>query len=156
MMCITMTRKGPNMNNITPKGPLALARSFVTSILYMVVSLGLLAGCAADRPLRTPDAGEVIRASLQPAMAIKPVTAPFYELAERLPPVVQLPPEPKLDLLVKNGPAREVFLAIVTDTHYNMLLHPDVAGNVSMTLRGVTVLEALEAIRDVYVYYFKM
>ena len=156
MMCIKMTRKGPKMNNFTPKGPVALARSFVTSTLYMMVSLGLLAGCAADRPLRTPDAGEAIRASLQPTMATKPVAAPFYELAERLPPVAQQPPEPKLDLLVKNGPAREVFLAIVTDTHYNMLLHPDVAGNVSMTLRGVTVLEALEAIRDVYGYYFTM
>jgi hypothetical protein len=85
MMGITMTRKGPKLNNITAKGPVALARSLVTSILYMVVSLGLLAGCAADRPLRTPDAGEAIRASLQPAMATKPVTSPFYELAELLP-----------------------------------------------------------------------
>ena len=89
-------------------------------------------------------------------MVTKPVTTPFYSQAEILPPVVELMPEPKLDLLVKNGSAREVFLAIVTDTNYNMLLHPEVAGNLSMTLRGVTVLEALEAIRDVYGYYFKM
>jgi MSHA biogenesis protein MshL len=37
-----------------------------------------------------------------------------------------------------------------------MLMHPDVAGTLSVTLRGVTVLEALESIRDVYGYDFKM
>jgi MSHA biogenesis protein MshL len=37
-----------------------------------------------------------------------------------------------------------------------MLMHPDVAGSLSVTLRGVTVAEALEAVRDVYGYDFKM
>jgi MSHA biogenesis protein MshL len=47
-------------------------------------------------------------------------------------------------------------LAIVADTRYSMLMHPDVAGTLSVTLRGVTVTEALEAIRDVYGYDFKI
>jgi len=153
MMHTSMNQQGSNMNNNTTKGSVA------TSVLYLSVSLGLLAGCAADRSLQTPDVGEEIRASLEPTMATKPVTTPFYSLAELLPPVEELEellPEPKLDLLVKNGSAREVFLSIVADTNYNMLLHPEVAGNLSMTLHAVTVLEALEAIRDVYGYYFKM
>ena len=49
-----------------------------------------------------------------------------------------------------------MFLAIVADTRYSMLMHPDVAGTLSVTLRGVTVKEALEAIRDVYGYDFKI
>ncbi|MGY8861817.1 MAG: hypothetical protein ACKVJ2_04220, partial [Pseudomonadales bacterium] len=102
------------MNNNTTKGSVA------TSVLYLSVSLGLLAGCAADRSLQTPDVGEEIRASLAPTMATKPVTTPFYSLAELLPPEVESMPEPKLDLLVKNGSAREVFLSIVADTNYNM------------------------------------
>jgi MSHA biogenesis protein MshL len=61
-----------------------------------------------------------------------------------------------LDLLVNNAQAREVFLAIVADTRYSMLMHPDVSGTLSVTLRGVTVTEALEAIRDVYGYDFKI
>ncbi len=72
------------------------------------------------------------------------------------PPVVPGLPEPKLDLLVNDVPARDVFLAIVANTRYSMLMHPDVAGSLSVTLRGVTVLETLEAIRDVYGYDFKM
>jgi MSHA biogenesis protein MshL len=37
-----------------------------------------------------------------------------------------------------------------------MLMHPNVAGTLSVTLRGVTVVEALEAIRDVYGFDFKI
>jgi MSHA biogenesis protein MshL len=77
-------------------------------------------------------------------------------LAEPAPVAVPLPPEPRLDLLVSNAQAREVFLAIVADTRYSMLMHPNVAGTLSVTLRGVTVAEALEAIRDVYGYDFKI
>ncbi|WP_198674777.1 secretin N-terminal domain-containing protein [Rhodoferax ferrireducens] len=123
------------------------------------MGLGMLAGCAADRPLRTPDVGAAVRADLPPAAMPKPVAVPSRisdALAEPAPPVVPLLPEPKLDLLVNNAQAREVFLAIVADTRYSMLMHPDVSGTLSVTLRGVTVAEALEAIRDVYGYDYKM
>jgi MSHA biogenesis protein MshL len=130
----------------------------------LVVSLlggVLLSGCGAlDRPLRTPDVSAAIKADLPPAAAPKPsavVPAKVSEaLAEPPPPVVAPAPEPRLDLLVNNAQAREVFLAIVADTRYSMLMHPDVSGTLSVTLRGVTVSEALEAIRDVYGYDFKM
>ena len=123
------------------------------------MGLNLLAGCAADRPLRTPDVGSVVREELAPSTVTKPVGVPSRisdALAEPAQPVVPMAPEPKLDLLVNNAQAREVFLAIVADTRYSMLMHPDVAGTLSVTLRGVTVAEALEAIRDVYGYDFKM
>lgn len=124
------------------------------------LGLGLLAGCSADRPLRTPDVGQAIRAELpQPAPVQTVVKVPeriSEALAEPMPVAQPVAPEPRLDLLVNNAPAREVFLAIVADTRYSMLMHPDVAGTLSVTLRGVTVAEALEAIRDVYGYDFKM
>jgi len=124
----------------------------------LALAAGLLAGCAADRPLRTPDVGAALRADLPPAAAT-PVQVPTRiseALAEPAPPAVTLAPEPRLDLLVNNAQAREVFLALVADTRYSMLMHPDVAGTLSVTLRGVTVSEALEAIRDVYGYDFKI
>ena len=135
------------MKKIAPKEIAAI------SVLWMTASL--LAGCASDRSLRTPDVGEAIRSVLPPATVAVPSSI-SDALAEPAPPVVPLLPEPKLDLLVNNAPAREVFLAIVTDSRYSMLMHPDVAGSLSVTLRGVTVLETLEAIRDVYGYDFKM
>lgn len=125
-----------------------------------VLLAGLLAGCAADRPLRTPDVSETVRAELAATTPPKPPVAVPTQvidaLAEPAPKPVAAPPEPRLDLLVNNAQAREVFLAIVADTRYSMLMHPDVSGTLSVTLRGVTVTEALEAIRDVYGYDFKI
>jgi len=157
-----MTRKAPTMIDIfqtTQTGQAARTQSFAISALCVAMGVGLLAGCAADRPLRTPDVSDAVRADLPPAAALKPVAVPSRisdALAEPAPPVLPLPPEPRLDLLVNNAPAREVFLAIVADTRYSMLMHPDVAGTLSVTLRGVTVAEALDAIRDVYGYDFKI
>ncbi|MBA4382616.1 MAG: general secretion pathway protein GspD [Sideroxydans sp.] len=66
------------------------------------------------------------------------------------------PVEAKFDLAVSNTPAQQVFMAIVSGTRYSMLLHPDVSGNVSLNLKDVTVFDALEAIREMYGYEYKM
>jgi MSHA biogenesis protein MshL len=140
-----MTTQSASMTKLFPIGALLIA--------------GLLASCAADRPLRTPDVSETVRAELAASPARSPVAVPATvsdALAEPAPKALAAPPEPRLDLLVNNAQAREVFLAIVADTRYSMLMHPDVSGTLSVTLRGVTVTEALEAIRDVYGYDFKI
>lgn len=157
-----MIRKAHTMTDIfeaTQTGFSVRTRWFAVSGLSLAMGVGLLGGCASDRPLRTPDVSAAIRAELPPDRASKPVAVPpriSAALAEPAPPTVPLLPEPKIDLLVNNAQAREVFLAIVADTRYSMLMHPDVGGKLSVTLRGVTVTEALEAIRDVYGYDFKM
>ncbi|MBA4217381.1 MAG: general secretion pathway protein GspD [Methylibium sp.] len=43
-----------------------------------------------------------------------------------------------------------MFLSLVSDTRYSMLVHPAVSGQLSVTLKGVTLREALDAIREVY------
>jgi MSHA biogenesis protein MshL len=62
----------------------------------------------------------------------------------------------KFDLTVNNTPASQVFMSIVSGTRYSMLLHPDVSGNISLNLKDVTVFEALEAIREMYGYDYKI
>ena len=134
--------------------------------LLLFLSMGMLAGCAVDRPTRIPDVSSVVRADLPVALVTPPaVASPVSEVPAQLavltPVLPNLPPpllpsEPRIDLLINNAPARNVFLAIVADTRYSMLLHPDVAGSLSMTLRGVTITETLDAIRDVYGYDFKI
>jgi len=66
------------------------------------------------------------------------------------------PTEAKFDLVVNNTPAQHVFMAIVSGTRYSMLLHPDVAGTISLNLKNVTVFDALEAIRELYGYDYKV
>jgi len=64
--------------------------------------------------------------------------------------------EEKFDLSVNDTPAQQVFMAIVSGTRYSMLLHPDIDGNISLNLKDVTVFDALEAIREMYGYEYKI
>ena len=124
-------------------------------LLWLLV----LGGCASDQPLRTPSASAIVQTELAATVPARPVLLPARvsaALAEPAPAAPAVAPEARLDLLVNNAQAREVFLAIVADTRYSMLMHPDVAGSISVTLRGVTVPEALDAIRDVYGFDFKI
>jgi MSHA biogenesis protein MshL len=130
-----------------------------TATVLLALSAALLCGCA-EHVLRTPDVGAAMRADLPPAAApTAPAAVPaqvLAALAEPAAPMALPAPEPRIDLRVNNAQARDVFLALVADTRYSMLMHPDVTGTLSVTLRGVTVAEALESIRDVYGYDFKM
>lgn len=138
---------------------LASKRYPVYPWMALLMTLGLLSGCASDHVLRTPDVSAAMRADLPTAAPKVPAAVPAQvseALAEPAPPPVRPAPEPRIDLLVNNAQARDVFLAIVADTRYSMLMHPEVSGTLSVTLRGVTVTEALESIRDVYGYDFKI
>ncbi|PWB49920.1 MAG: pilus (MSHA type) biogenesis protein MshL [Nitrosomonadales bacterium] len=66
------------------------------------------------------------------------------------------PLEQKFDLVVNNAPASQVFMGIVNGTRYSMLVHPDVTGSVSVNLKDVTVFEALDAVREIYGYEYKV
>lgn len=122
----------------------------------LLTAAALLPGCAAERPLRTPTVTDAIRAELAPTANVSVPARISEALAEPVPPLPAQAAPPRLDLLLTNAQARDVFLAIVSDTRYSMMVHPDISGTMSLTLRGVTVLEALEAIRDVYGFDFKV
>lgn len=62
--------------------------------------------------------------------------------------------EPRFDLVVSNAPASQVLLGIVAGTRYSMLLPPDLAGQVTVNLKDVTVLEALSALKQLYGYEY--
>ena len=66
------------------------------------------------------------------------------------------PVESRFDLAVNNTPVQQVFTAIVSGTRYSILVPADVSGNISLNLKDVTVLEALEAIRETYGYEYKV
>ncbi len=66
------------------------------------------------------------------------------------------PAETRFDLVVNNTPAHQVFTAIVSGTRFSILVPADVTGSISLNLKDVTVFEALEAIREVYGYEYKV
>ena len=64
--------------------------------------------------------------------------------------------EARFDLALLNAPATQVFMALVTGTRYNMLITPEVSGQITVNLKDVTVREALDAIRELYGYEYRM
>ncbi|TAJ77942.1 MAG: general secretion pathway protein GspD [Gallionellaceae bacterium] len=77
-------------------------------------------------------------------------------LAMALPKAESGPLDARFDLTVNSTPAKEVFAAIGSGTRYNMLPLPGVEGNITLNLKDVTVFEALDTIRALYGYEYKV
>ena len=122
----------------------------------------LLAGCAGGPAWHNPfdhTANDLEHASKQ---RVKPPAAPEAVTDAMLPPLLiampksAAPVEPRFDLSVNNAPADQVFMAIVSGTRYSMNVRPDVKGLVTVALKNVTVHEALDTIRDLYGYEYRI
>ena len=131
-------------------------------LMLPLMLLGLwLAGCTTQ--VKNPGATfDRIGQEMQGAVGSKPKAGEDALTQAMLPPMqLELPAtaqsvEPRFDLAVSNAPAAQVFMALVSGTRYSMLVAPDVAGNVTVNLKSVTVREALETLRDLYGYEFKI
>jgi MSHA biogenesis protein MshL len=58
--------------------------------------------------------------------------------------------EPLIGVDVVGAPAAAFFQGIVENTPYNVLVHPDVTGRVTISLKNVTLQQLLDATRDLY------
>lgn len=130
--------------------------------LWILVVLAF-AGCANthQRPEATMD---TINAQMKDALDGKthPKQPDAVSQALLPPLVIEMPKtdgrqaEHRFDLVVNNAPASQVFLSIVSGTRFSMVVHPDVTGNVSVNLKDVTVQEALDTLRELYGYEYKV
>ena len=138
-------------------------------------SVTLLSACGGMQASRvTYD--NIVAAAAPPATAAAPATvavpapapapAPPDAVADALlPPVdvlaARLPRsaralEERFDVAFNNVPAAQFFQAIVVGTRYNMLVHPDIGGAISANLKDVTLIETLDAVRDLYGYDYRI
>jgi MSHA biogenesis protein MshL len=76
-------------------------------------------------------------------------------LGSRVPAAHAADAEPRFNIAVINAPAKSFFLALVRDTPYNMVVHPEVSGEISLDLKQVTVPEVLEMTRELYGYDYR-
>ena len=130
----------------------------------LIVSLGLfLSGCAT-RGLH--DNYDQINAELATA-ARKPSAAEQNAAVDSalLPPVSQLTEqlpkaravlEERFNVSFNNVPVQQFYNSLVAGTRYNMLINPDVSGTISANLKDVTLFEALDAVRELYGYDYKV
>ena len=97
-----------------------------------LILTGLLAGAHAQGPESQP---------VPPRAGVATQTLPRLE---------------RFDIALVDAPAAQVFLQLAQGSPYQLLVAPDVAGRISLNLRQTTVLEALEAIKELYGYDYKI
>jgi MSHA biogenesis protein MshL len=123
-----------------------------------------LAGCQAPH---TRDTYEEISKEVRQAAAKSPSqpAAPDAVEAALLPPLpalaAQLPKaravlDERFNVAFNQVPVQQFFNSIVAGTRYNMLIHPEVTGTITAHLKDVTLFEALDAVRELYGYDYKV
>ena len=135
-----------------------------TRALLIAAALLSMAGCEsiAPQPARDTEGASESEAALLESIAINEAAmeaqrAIAEDVLEALVPPVDgefdVTAE-RFDLEVDGVSAAEFFRGLVAGTPYNMVVHPEVSGAVSLNLKDVTVDEVMRIMRDVYGYDF--
>ena len=127
---------------------------------FLWIIAAALTGCAY--PPRQVGVAPSVISEVDPGTR-KPA-APSPAVSEALLPPLRMempdlrgqPLEPRFDLNVNNAAAVQVFMSIVSGTRYSMLLHPQVSGALTLNLKDVSIREALDSIRELYGYDYKV
>ncbi|MCD8523448.1 MAG: pilus (MSHA type) biogenesis protein MshL [Saccharospirillaceae bacterium] len=110
----------------------------------------LLSGCATLSPQTEKESDEpLLQAAADPVQ-------PGLDLQQLLPPLDQQPlaPAEHFDVVADSTPATAFFNSLVDGTGYNLVVHPEVSGEITLNLKKVTLLETLQAVRDIYGFDF--
>lgn len=63
--------------------------------------------------------------------------------------------EDRFNINTDATPAQAFFMALVDETPHNIVVHPDVRGDISLMLKNVTVAEVLDVVSEVYGYHYR-
>lgn len=98
-----------------------------------------------DRSEPQADDGEVVPEEIEAALSEAPPIHPLDLQAE----------EPRFDITADEVPARAFFHGLVEDTPYNVVVHPEVEGEISLSLDDVSVPEVMDTLRESYGYEYQ-
>lgn len=130
----------------------------VTSILLMCIALP---GCVtkppeqlareAEHALRT---GETESSAQRTSAARSQLPADVRQQLRQSTSAVndraQLMEEPRFSVQARQMNAADFFAQLTQESPYNLIVHPDVRGSITVSLRDVTLQEVLDAVQDIY------
>ncbi len=135
------------------------------TIYKSITACVLITGLAACQLVPVDESGNLpaIAAALEESAisTSDPATTPPEVEAALLPALANDIPgmlvdlEPRFDIAVNGSRARAFFMGLVKGTDLNMVVHPDVTGTISISLRDVTITDVLDTTRDVYGYRYR-
>ncbi|MCB1800938.1 MAG: pilus (MSHA type) biogenesis protein MshL [Gammaproteobacteria bacterium] len=131
---------------------------------YSVIVLALLLAACQTRAPQQGTAIDSIKQVYQEARedAATRRVAPPPEVTAALMPTMNIQlggmrskaDDHRFDVNVNGLPARDFFMSLVEGTAFNMVVHPQVDGEVSLVLKNVTIPEVMAVMRDVYGYEY--
>lgn len=129
------------------------------SAIVLLFGIGL-AGCQMTAPKTVSDTSSLdqIEQSLEPqANEAERDRLPPAAIADAMMPGFGAGPEQeeRFDISVNGIDARSFFTGLVQETPYNMVVHPEVSGAISLDLKNVSLEEVMNIIRDVYGFPYK-
>jgi MSHA biogenesis protein MshL len=132
-------------------------------LTIVVVTTLLLGGCKTPSTRDTYDkiSNEVNAAAAKPAVVTQSeavasaLLPPVSQMADQLP-KARAVLEERFNVSFNNVPVQQFYNSIVAGTRYNMLINPEVTGNITANLKDVTLFEALDAVRELYGYDYKV
>lgn len=134
----------------------AYRRSHIRRGSVWLLSAWLLTGCATSGPQPKPAESQKTEKAVLLAADEVPRTARLFDPQQLLPALdngrgdeVQ-----RFDVSARQVPAQAFFASLVDGTDQNLVIHPQVSGEISLNIKNVTLAEALAAVRDIYGYDF--
>ena len=61
----------------------------------------------------------------------------------------------RFDIAANEMPVRDFFLSLIDGTDYNLVVHPDLQGSVTLNLKNVTIGQVLTTVQNLYDYHYK-
>ncbi|MFT5782179.1 MAG: MSHA biogenesis protein MshL [Pseudomonas sp.] len=126
--------------------------------LALLGALSLLAACQTfkdgDQQLYEQSNKILAETLAQSRAKVAPPLSVQAALIAPLPQTALLRSRPRFDVAAKDMPAKEFFLSLMDGAGQNIVVPPEVTGNITFSLRNVTLEEVLAAVRDSYGYDF--
>jgi MSHA biogenesis protein MshL len=124
-----------------------------------------LTACATNTPVvdedKAVDEGQVAEEKQEPLLVWDEeddeTEQDDYFIQQLMPPVPELDASgARFDVAANSINIKAFLMSIVEGTSYNLVVHDDLVGEVTLNLKNVTVIETLDAVRDIYGYEYQM